>query len=766
MVAMTHHSDAINLSGGPEGEAVTSKKPSDFVTFEILRHRLWEINDEMGLLAARVSGSPAVYESGDFNTAILTADGRGLFTGVYVIRQASALDVVVQSVLERFEGEIFDGDMFLTNDPWCGALHAMDYAVVAPVFSGDDLVAWTGIVMHEMDVGGPRPGSWTVGARDAYQECPLMPPAKIIAKGVLRKDIESIFLRNTRTPDVNALNLRAKIASQITTRDRILDVIREYGKQTFLDVQRDIIEHVSRSVRKRIGQLPDGVWYAACILDHDGVDNVLYRMKLALSKRGDRLTFDFRGTAKQAPGPINCARSGLIGGVIQVLFPLLCFDLPWSHGGVSDCFDIISEEGTINNCSFPAATSMATLNAAQSTGNLVWEAMAKLFGCSEHLQDEIIALGYGGANMAVLSGKRWDGRTFVNMFTDSVGGGGARSFADGIDTAGNLIAPSYGIPNVERIEGLLPVLYLYRKERPETAGAGRWRGGVGIEYMLKPHHADGPITAVFFTSGKSHMETKGVAGGMPGSIQCSFILREANVAECFSKGLIPLDGSELTYASIEIPEAKDAGQLRRDDVWICFCNGGGGYGDPLQREPEKVGRDVRIGLCTQQEARLLYGVVASAHGVIDFSETREARQRIRAARFDRGVLPGERWTAPIDRSVARVAPFGEGLSIVEGRDDVHAIVCRACDAAMAPLQEGSRARALIVEYDIAELSPLNVHGLQSDVVVRLYCCPSCGSSFASDVQFRCDDPRQRDEEIIMESIRFRAVAGLFETASQ
>ena len=105
----------------------------DIVTFEVLRHRLWEINDEMGLMAARISGSPAVYESGDFNAALLTADGRGLFTGVYVIRQAAALDVMVRCVIAEFGDDIHDGDMFLTNDPWYGSLHAMDYAVVAPV---------------------------------------------------------------------------------------------------------------------------------------------------------------------------------------------------------------------------------------------------------------------------------------------------------------------------------------------------------------------------------------------------------------------------------------------------------------------------------------------------------------------------------------------------------------------------------------------------------------------------------------------------------
>ncbi len=675
---------------------MNERKPADFVTFEILRHRLWEINDEMGLLAARVSGSPAVYESGNFNTAILTAEGRGLFTGVYVIRQASALDVVVQSVLERFGTDIADGDMFLTNDPWCGALHAMDYAVVAPIFCGGEMVAWTGIVMHEMDVGGPRPGSWTVGARDAYQECPLMPPSRIIARGELRKDVESIFLRNTRTPDVNALNLRAKIASQVTTKARILDVIREYGKDTFLAVQRDIVEHVSRSVRKRIAQLPDGVWYANCILDHDGVENHLYRMKLALTKRDDRLIFDFRGTAKQAPGPINCARSGLIGGVVQVLFPLLCFDLPWSHSGISDCFEIVSDEGTINNCSFPAATSMATLNAAQSTGNLVWEAMAKMYACSEHLQDEIIALGYGGANMAVLSGKRWDGRLFVNMFTDSVGGGGARSFADGIDTAGNLISPSYGIPNVERIEGMLPVLYLYRKQRSETSGAGRWRGGVGIEYMLKPHHAEGPIDAVYFASGRSHMETKGVGGGFPGSIQCNFVLRHANVADSFAQGKIPNAAEDLSYASIEIPEAKAVGVLEAEDVWICFCNGGGGYGDPLEREPERVAGDVRVELCSIDEARRLYGVVCSSNGTVDFSETIEARERMRAERMRRGVLLGKRWKPGVASKVQKIAPFGAGLFITDTREG-HAIACRACDEVLAPLADGSRSRALMVE---------------------------------------------------------------------
>ncbi len=259
----------------------------DVITFEVLRHRMWEINDEMGMIAARISGSPLVYESGDFNTGILTAKGEVLFTGVYVIRQASALDVLVQSTIKRFGDDIHDGDMFVTNDPWSGALHAMDYAVIAPVFWEDEIVAWTGVVMHEIDVGGPRPGSWIVGARDAFQECMLMPPVRIVDKGRLNRDIETIYLRNTRTPDMNALNLRAKIAAQVTTRERLRDIIREYGKETFLALQEQIMDYVKTAVRKRIALIPDGTWYSNAFLDNDGVEDNLYRHKLKLTKKGD-----------------------------------------------------------------------------------------------------------------------------------------------------------------------------------------------------------------------------------------------------------------------------------------------------------------------------------------------------------------------------------------------------------------------------------------------------------------------------------------------
>jgi N-methylhydantoinase B len=710
----------------------------DVVTFEVLRHRLWEINDEMGLTMGRISGSPAVYESGDFNSAILTADGRGLFAGVYVIRQASALDLVVQAVLERFEGDIHEGDVFLTSDPWYGALHAMDTAVVAPLFWDGGCVAWTGVVIHELDVGGPHPGSWCVGARDAFQEVPLIPPVKVVDGGRVRRDVESVFLRNSRTPEINALNLRAKIAAQMTTHERLREIIRQYGKDTFLALQEQVIEYVRNAVRRRIAPLPDGVWYATALLDHNGVENRLYRLHLALTKQGDHLTFDFTGTAGQAVGSINCAWSGLVGGILQVLFPLLCFDLPWSHGAVRDCISIVSEPGTINNATFPAGTSMATVNACQATGNLVWEAMARLYGCSEHLRDEVMALGYGGVNMAVWGGRRVDGRSFVNLFTDSVGGGGARSFRDGIDTCGNMIAPAYGIPNVERIESLAPVLYVYRRERADTAGAGMHRGGVGLEYMVVPHGAPAPLEAVFFGTGASHMETKGIAGGLPGSIQRNVVLRRSGVPEHFARGHIPLGIAETGCRTLEVAEAKHATLMTAGDAWVNFCTGGGGYGDPLDREPERVRADVRRHLCTAEEARRLYGVALTDRMAVDPGATAALRREHLAARLASGVRLGEDWRAPADGG--RRERLRVGRSLVVSDTTAGAVLgCARCGRPFGPATEDPRRRALMLQVPLASLSPLNVYGLP-EVVVREYCCPGCGVMFSTDVHLATEDP--------------------------
>ncbi len=361
----------------------------DPITLEVLRHRLWMINDEQGRVTSQVSGSPVVYEAKDFNTSLLTPDGDSLFVGIYTTRLSLCLNFAVKAVIERL-GEsvgINDGDAFVTNDPWAGAAHMNDILMVAPIFSGETLVCWTGLAMHEVDVGGPNPGSFTVGTPDVFGEGPLIPPVKMVERGKIRDDIEAWVIRNSRTSTLNGLNMRARIAAINRTRMRIREVIKEYGLAIFMEVQDRVMALVGESFARRLRMLPDGTWKADGILDHDGNDNILYRIRLAMTKTDDRLTFDFTGTDGQAPGAINCTRVGLESGVVSAILPMLCYDIPWSPGGLMPHIDFVSEEGAINNARHPAAVSMATVAATFATQHVAAAAIARMLACSE-LGDE------------------------------------------------------------------------------------------------------------------------------------------------------------------------------------------------------------------------------------------------------------------------------------------------------------------------------------------------------------------------------------------
>ena len=376
--------------------------------------------------------------------------------------------------------------------------------------------------------------------------------------------------------------------------------------------------------------------------------------------------------------------------------------------------------------------------------------MAKMYACGpDELKREVIALGYGGVNMAVVAGTRTDGRPFVNLFTDSVGGGGARSFADGIDTCSNVIAPAYGIPNVERIETLIPVLYVYRRERPDTAGSGKWRGGLGIEYLVTPHGTDKDMNCVFFGTGSSHMETKGVHGGAPGTIQRNILLRQTDLAARFAAGHLPQDAAEIGAASVVLAEGKDVRHISPGDAWLCFCTGGGGYGDPLLRDPALVTRDVRRRLVTREEARRNYAVVLTDDGVFDTTATAEARAERRRERLAGGTRLGPDWPG---------ASGFAGLPVRLALDDVIEIRdtpvgpvlgCRVCERPFGPADEDPRTRTLVIEHLLSDFSLVNHYGLEDEVVVRAYCCPGCGSQFSTDVQFRNEDPHMPDMSLAL-----------------
>ena len=240
-------------------------------------------------------------------------------------------------------------------------------------------------------------------------------------------------------------------------------------------------------------ELPDGAWYEHGYIDHDGSTDALYEIKVAMTKRGERLAFDFRGTSTQAPGMINCTYTGLWGGVMAAMLTLLCYDMPWATGALSGLVEIISEEGTVNNARHPAAVSAATVAATFMTFNVCMQAIAKMYACSERYRGELMATGWPGWIGANFSGLDQRGRYFTATMLDTGGGGGARSTRDGLDVEGTPGSPKMAMSNIETVERLYPLLYLYRKEQPATLGPGKYRGGAGLELGRLVHKAASPV---------------------------------------------------------------------------------------------------------------------------------------------------------------------------------------------------------------------------------------------------------------------------------
>jgi N-methylhydantoinase B len=710
----------------------------DPVTFEVIRHRLWAINDEQAMIAARMSGSPVIYEVYDFNAGILTPQGDGLVAGIYILHHAATLDFFVQRILAEWPADdIHEGDMFFTNDPWYGALHSNDGALVTPIFADGEIVCWSGLAMHDEDVGSPVPGSFVVGARDSFGEAPLFPMLKMVEGFELRSDVEAAFLRNSRTPDHNALNLRGRMASLTVTHRRIHELIADYGVETFAAAQQEIVDYVESVVRGYLREMPDGTWFHRVHLDHNGNENELYPICCELTKRDDRLIVDFTGTAEQAPGAINCARAALEGAVTGVFLMFLCYELPWSVGAAHRVLEIVSEEGTVNNALPPAATSMASISATLATQQAVANAFAKMMLASDRFRSEAQAAWSSIPNCLVFAGLDRRGEPFATVDMNNCGGGaGARTFEDGIDTGGIFHSMGSTIPNVETMESRAPELVVYRRQRQDSAGNGRFRGGAGIELLLNPHKNPGPLDHVVIAAFVSQPDNCGLAGGTPAAVNYNVLIRDSDLPQRFAAGEIPVDADGVT-GTVEVLPAKAHPLVDGSDLHLYLQTGGGGFGDPLRREPERVLTDVQRGLVSAEAARSVYGVEI-ADGAVDAQRTAAAREAIRRERIDSSRplrsdagaerIEGGELMHPVADTVEAVRVGGQA-----------AIRCGECHTRLSAYDEDYRSGALARERSFSELCRLNEVAPATDLVAREYCCPGCGTALAVDIQ-RAGEP--------------------------
>lgn len=611
--------------------APTFKPSVDPVTFEILKHRLWQINEEQGTTLMRVSGSPVASEVQDFNVGIADAEGRLVATGMHLLAHVTGLSQVIANCIKTIGlNSIRAGDMYVTNDPWMGAVHQNDVAIVAPLHHGDQLVGWTGSVIHQSDVGGPVPGSWNLRATDTFQEAPRYRFLRIVNGGEIATEVMETLTTNSRFPQLVELDLRAQVAAANVVRSRMAGLFTRYGVDTVTKVMKDCLDNTEVMLRRRLLDLPDGEFSADCAVDHDGHEDTLTTVRLRFSKQGDKLVFDFRQSDPQAKGLINCTGSTLRSAPFSVVLTYLCGGLPWNEG-VMRCVEIQSTRGTVVDCEFPAAVASGIVNAGWAALNACELVMAKLLLRSPSQRENLMAVWAGAPFGVNIFGKTASGTPFGTLLgLSGLQGGGARSFDDGYDVSGYLHSPRCSAMNVETAEANYPLLHLCRRLASDTGGPGRHRGGVGVQMAITPYRAD-EFEVVTTSFGSDHSGSDGVAGGLPGGGANALVVRNADpVASLRKEGL---DAWLVGLAARgEALPSKSQFQLRAGDVLVAVTHGGGGFGDPLDREPVRVAEDVSAGVVSKEWARRVYGVVLDAASAPDPVATAGERDSIRRRR--------------------------------------------------------------------------------------------------------------------------------------
>jgi N-methylhydantoinase B len=477
------------------------------------------------------------------------------------------------------------------------------------------------------------------------------------------------------------------------------------------------IDNSERLLRERLRRIPDGVYRARDYLDHDGHANRLYQVEVAAIKKGDTLTFDMTGSSPQAPGFINCTRSGLRGALFAGFLPILAPDIRWNEG-VLKPVEIKVPEANICNASWPTPVSGATVSTAWVAQNVAVAALSRMVASVPDLVQEGQAVTKGQFSVLTMAGRDRDGGPFGMLLMDAMaGGGGAYIDHDGLDGSGDHSIPRPRIGNVEANEASGPFLYLFRSFIPDTAGAGTMRGGATTGLAVTPHDADELHTMVV-GHGVQVPNSIGQFGGMPGA--CAYhVTRKSN------EGIAALiDGNTHMHdllnagGNVHRFDSKPGHfALRRGEVLAYSFQGGGGYGDPIRRDPALVARDVANGLVTPHWASALYGVVIRDNGEVDAAATTPRRQAIRAERIG-GKTPKSQ------------VPDGSGIAAVSPRIEAKRFRC-LCGADLGPATDDWKPKAHRRAVPAQACGPhLTLH---PDLELREFACTDCGTLLEVEV---------------------------------
>ena len=592
-----------------KGENVKTRKKKhllkgpkiDKILVSVLQRRFKSITEEMGLTLLRTTRSPILNEARDFVTGLYDEKGRMLEQTEYIPVLAFALQPVCEYLVEYFGSEIHPGDVILHNDVFTRGNQLADIAVYKPIFHQGNLMAWAACKGHQADVGGAVPGGYNPEAREVWQEGLRIPPVKIYERGVFRKDVWNFIFSNIRYPIVEE-DIRAEIGGCVVGERGMLSLIERYGREVFESHVHYLFDATEKMMRHEIEAIPDGTYEGESYVYYDGFhEGSKFKIRLTIKVKGSDIFFDYTGTDPQTEGFVNAPYAASASAIILTFLMLVNPDMPHNDGIIRP-IHIHIPEGTFLNVKFPGASTFGN-SITGPHADAIFKALAQAL-------PKKVTAGWNRMLSFAISGKDpRKGTPYVDILFNALkGGSGATYGVDGYDHIG-LINCAGGIlaQDPEMFELTDPHLLLKHEYVMDSAGAGQWRGGLGVETLFQIYGEE--VTGVTFGDGvDEEARAFGLFGGKEGS----------------------LNTLELSYPNgrIYFPKSKEIVKgIPKGTIFHEVAGGGGGYGDPLKRPVEKVLKEVRNGFVSMEKAKEDYGVVIDpATRKVNEEETNKRRK--------------------------------------------------------------------------------------------------------------------------------------------
>lgn len=574
--------------------SVQQQTQQDPITRELIRNYLSSVADEMANTVIRTAYSTIVRDCMDFSTALCDRNGQMIAQGVTIPFQLGSIPFALGSTIRKFRGNINPGDIFIMNDPFEGGIHIPDIFLFHPIFFDGSLIGFSAVISHHVDVGGRVPGSAACDNTEIFQDGLRIPPLKLYDRGVPNDAIFEILEKNVRVPVLLMGDLRANLAACKTGEKGLIDLAMQYGADQLDAYYGELLDYTERMIRAEIAKWPDGIYKFTDYLDDDGVDSTPIPIVVTMTVHGDSVTIDFTGTSEQVRGGINCPLPFTISCCGYAVRSIIQGDIP-NTSGLFRPINVIAPEASIVNPVMPAASGMR--------GVVGFRLADALFGClAQVVPEKVPAAGEGGNSLIIIGGYSRQREPFV-MFDLMAGTWGARPTKDGND---GLTNPGSVISNIPA--ELMELEYPVRLERytlcRDTGGAGTFRGGLAVAREWR--FLGDTESSLSVRSDRRDFPPYGLFGGQKGA-PSTMVINPGTPNE-------------------RIIRTKATDTLKPGDSVLHIQAGGGGWGNPFERDPAAVQFDVLNDKVSIEKAAELYGVVLQPGSLeIDEVATRARR---------------------------------------------------------------------------------------------------------------------------------------------